>query len=141
MLTKVNELIKENLRNKNKVETNVFKLVKADLINNEKSQKPRPEIDVVKSYNKRLTKSLDAYASRPDIVEKLTNEINIVKTLLPVEVTETVIRDHVSATVQNILSAKDPLNMGPIIGSIKKQLPNADGSLVAKIVREKLSEI
>lgn len=141
MLSKVDSLIKENFKAGKKDTVAALRLVKSELLNNQKTAKPREELDVVKSYYKRLNKSLDAFSKHPDRQEEIQKEIAIIKTLLPEMPSEQKIRDHVEVTVQNWKSQTNAgLNPGVIIGSVKKQLPNADGGLVAKLVKECLAQ-
>lgn len=141
MLSKVDTLIKENFKAGNKESVAALRLVKSELLNNQKTPKPKDELSVVKSYYKRLNKSLDAFAKHPDRQEAIQREIAIVKTLLPEMPSEQKIRDHVEVTIQNWRTQLNAgLQPGVIIGSVKKQLPNADGGLVARIVKECLDQ-
>lgn len=141
MLSKVDTLIKENFKAGNKETVAALRLVKSELLNNQKTPKPKEEMAVIKSYYKRLNKSLDAFAKYPDRQEAIKNELEIVKQLLPEQPSEQKVRDHVEVTIQNWKSQLNAgLQPGVIIGSVKKQLPEADGSLVAKLVKECLAK-
>lgn len=141
MLSAVDILIKDFTKGGKKEEVAALKLVKAELLNNQKTVKPKEELAVVKSYYKRLTKSMDAYQTYPDRQQAIQKEIDIIKTLLPEMPSEQKVRDHVEVTIQNWKSQLNAgLQPGVIIGSVKKQLPNADGGLVARLVKECLAQ-
>ena len=141
MLSKINDSIKRAMSQGNKEYVNVLRLVKAELLNNEKSHSPKEEIDVVKSYVKKLNKALDAFANRPEELTKLNREIEIINEFLPAPVSAVKILDHVSITVQNQISAGTKPNPGLVIRSVKLQLPDADGALVAQIATQYLKDL
>lgn len=137
MLAKINDSIKQGMMQGKKDYVDVLRLVKAELLNNAKSDKPKAELEVVKSYVKKLAKAVDAFASRPNELEKLNKEIEIVNEFLPARVSEQLIRDHVAVTIQNLISGVGARpNPGFVIKAVKAQLPDADGGLVAKVVSE-----
>jgi uncharacterized protein YqeY len=137
MLSKINDSIKKGMLVGDKEAVEALRLVKAELLVNEKTATPRPDMEVVKSYSKKLTKALDAFANRPDQLVKLQKELEIVNALLPVGVPEQTIRDYAETVIQNLRSAVGARpNPGFVIKSVKLHLPDADGSTVAKVVNE-----
>jgi uncharacterized protein YqeY len=143
VLTKINDSIKQGMLQGKTEYVNVLRLVKAELLNHSKSHDAvKDDIAVVKSYVKKLTKALDAYANRPEELERLKREISIVNEFLPTPVSAQQIFDHVSVTVQNLLSAVGARpNPGFVIKAVKAQLPDADGGLVAQITNDVLKGI
>ncbi len=97
--------------------------------------KPKLELDVVKSYAKKLQKSLSSFEGS-DKYEGLEKEVELVKTLLPQELSEVEIQ---SAVDKYLSDNPDANHMGKVIGALKGQLPNADGSTLAKIVKSTLT--
>lgn len=135
MLVVLNKRIIEARKGKDKFSAGVLNLVKAELQNNEKLDKSKPELDVVKSYAKKLQKSLPAFEGS-DKYEGLEKEIKLVKTLLPQELSEVEIQ---SAVDKYLSDNPDANHTGKVIGALKGQLPNADGSTLAKIVKSTLT--
>lgn len=135
MLIELNKKILEARKGGDKFSAGVLNLVKAELQNNEKSEKSKPELEVVKSYAKKLQKSLSMFEGS-DKYEEMHKEVELVKTLLPPELSE----NDIQAAVNKYL-ADNPSesNMGKIIGALKSQLPEADGSTLAKVVKTTLT--
>lgn len=135
MLADLNKNIIEAKKKGDKVSVGVLNLVKSELQSNEKSKKPKPEVDVVKSYMKKLQKSLPLFEGS-ESYEKLENEVKLVKTLLPKELSE----EEIQATVdQYVTDHPDEKHIGKVIGALKVQMPDADGSVLAKIVKATLT--
>ncbi len=146
MLNEINKQILTNMKlGGDKFKTNVLRLVKAELLNNDKTSAPRKDTDVVRSYLKKLRKATNAFAKRPEKLEELESEIKIVSSLLPDGPSEEYISSIINTVIQNITTAEGEVTLdkhrGRIIGSVKKVSPDVDGSLVAKLVVKKLKEI
>ena len=135
MLEDLNYRIIEAKKRGDKLTVSAFVLLKAEQQTNEKQKKPNPEMDVVKSYAKKLQKSLVAFEGS-DQYKDLKLELELVKTLLPEELSEESIQEAVS---QYIASHPNETHVGKVIGALKVQLPNADGSILAKIVKSTLT--
>lgn len=135
MLTELNKKIIEARKGGDKFSAGVFNLVKAELLNNQKEAKPKPEVDVVKSYSKKLTKAISAYEGHAHF-DELQRELDLIKSLLPEELSE---EDIQAAVNQYLANHPDEKHIGKVIGTLKGQLPNADGSTLAKIVKSTLT--
>lgn len=135
MLIELNKKIIEARKGGDKFSAGVLNLVKAELLNNQKEAKPMSELDVVKSYSKKLIKATAAYEGHAHF-DELQKEIELVKTLLPEELSEESIQMAVN---QYLTNNPDEKHMGKVIGALKGQLPNADGSTLAKIVKSTLT--
>ena len=134
MLKEINEKIILAKKSGDKFTSNALLMVKSDLLNNQKTEKPKGELEVVKSYVKKLSKSLEAFKNT-DKYNELEKEYLFVKDLLPPEMSEDQVRLVVSEYV-----AKNPLekNMGKVMGALKSQLKDVDGGVLSKIVKEML---
>jgi len=135
MLKEINAKIITAKKARDKFTSNSYVLLKAELLNNEKIEKPKTELDVVKSYVKKLGKSLEAFKGT-DRHEDLVKEYNLVKTLLPEEMSEAAIREAVNKYVS---ANPEATHMGKVIGAMKSQLENANGAVLAKVVKEVLA--
>jgi uncharacterized protein YqeY len=148
MLTEINQKIIKSIKpGGDKFEAKCLKLLKAELLNNQKTITPRDELDLVKSYVKKLKKALKAFHSYPERLKELEHEVEIISIMLPPEVSEERVRAVVETIVQNIMSADMPNKSemlqkyrGRIIGSTKKVLPDADGGLIAQITIEEINK-
>ncbi|MDB4330270.1 GatB/YqeY domain-containing protein [bacterium] len=132
MLNDINKKIIEAKKARDKFTANSFNLLKSELLNNQKVEKPKAELEVVKSYVKKLSKSLPSFEGTERHAE-LVKEYDLVKTLLPEEMSV----DAIRVAVKDYLSQNPEVNhMGKAIGALKGQLENAEGALLAKVVKE-----
>ncbi|MFA5927338.1 MAG: GatB/YqeY domain-containing protein [Patescibacteria group bacterium] len=77
-------------------------------------------------------------AGREDLATKEMEELEILSAYLPAQLSDEEIRSMVQATIEE-LGATGPSQFGKVIGSVmSKTKGKADGSRVAKIVRELL---
>jgi uncharacterized protein YqeY len=149
MLPEINQKILKAIKpGGNKFEAKCLKLLKAELLNNEKTATPKAQLDVTKSYVKKLKKALKAFVKHPERLALLEDEVKIISTLLPAEVSEERITDVVATVLQNIVTAENPDKAvlirnykGRIIGSTKRVLPDADGGLIAKILIQEINKL
>lgn len=137
MISKINsELIKAR-KSRDIPRSNVLILLKTELINNEKEQKPKKDIDVLISYKKKLIKSMKAFPEGSKAKNDLLYEQEVVSEFLPEELSEEKVRE----TVKQVIDKLGRGNKGAVIGTTMKILQRqADGSVVARIVDEELRE-
>lgn len=125
-----------------------LKNLKAAILNEEVAQNKRdegltePEIEqiIVREVKKR-NESIKLYnqGDRSDLAEAEQAEIDIIKAYLPEQLDEAAVGAIVDATVKQ-LGASGMSDMGKVIGAVKAKVGNsADGSLVAKLVKQALS--
>ncbi|MBI4079317.1 MAG: GatB/YqeY domain-containing protein [Candidatus Levybacteria bacterium] len=75
---------------------------------------------------------------RQDLVDKETKELEILQTYLPAQMNEEEIRIIVEKTISEI-GATSVADMGKLMGAVMAKVKGkADGSLVSKIVKEKI---
>lgn len=87
--------------------------------------------------NKEESKEMFLKGNRNDLVEQLNYEIEVLKTYLPQAIEE----NQVIEVVEKIILDKGN-NFGLVMKEVMAQLGGAvDGSLVSRIVREKLSNV
>lgn len=125
-----------------------LKNLKAAILNEEVAQNRRDEgLDdatieqIIAREVKKRTESIKMYeqGGRADLAETEQKEIDVIKVYLPEQLDETEVRAIVEAAVQQ-LGANGMSDMGKVIGVVKSKVGNtADGSLVAKLVKEALS--
>lgn len=125
-----------------------LKNLKAAILNEEVSQNKRDEgLDdaiieqIIAREVKKRNESIKLYTQgdRADLAEVEQSEIDIIKVYLPEQLGEDEVRSIVDAAVQQ-LGASGMSDMGKVIGVVKSKAGNAaDGSLVAKLVKEALS--
>ena len=141
---KIEEDIKTSMRSGDKERTNILRLLISS-IKNEKIKKGEELTDeetmkVLQREAKQRKESMASYAAadRPELVSIEENELKLIATYLPVELSDSEIIKIVDETFTEMSDpSKD--DMGKIIGVVMKKLgAQADGSRVSRIVREKL---
>jgi len=130
MLDLVNKKIIDAKKSGDKFTSNVFVLLKSELLNNEKSKKPIGELEVVEKYAKKLFKTLKMFENT-DRYEDLEKEYNLIKELLPKQMSE----EETKKYVEEYLKQNPSKEVGKTIGAIKKELKNVDGAILAKVVK------
>ena len=91
---------------------------------------------------KKRRESISMYEqnNRADLAENEKNEIAVLEKYMPEQLSEADVR----AKVDEVVAGMGEVNMqqmGQVIGAVKAQLGNsADGALIAKVVKEKLTQ-
>ena len=168
-MIRVDQLIKEALLSKDKIALNAYKNLKSEL-QKVLTAKNAPEysealfIQVIAKYAKSLEDAILQFseAHRDDLVSSYTDELEIVKKLLPEPVNETQIcfelanwmiehgynfhKKSTSVLKDNKISKIDfeefdPIpkkEMGTAIKYLKSKFPTADGKMISEIVKKYL---
>ena len=99
-------------------------------------------LGVISSYVKKMIKAVEEYQSLGDrgqeMAEKIQFEINFLSTYLPEQLSD----EEVEKIVDEVLSELgdvDISQMGRVIGAVMAKGDGIDGSIVSKIVKDKLS--
>jgi len=116
-------------------------------VSKKKSEKGEEATDelvlgVISSYVKKMTKAVEEYKSLGDrgieMAEKIQFEIDFLSGWLPEQLSE----EDVAKLVDEVLAdlgEVDMSQMGRIIGAVMAKGEGIDGSVVSKLVKEKLS--
>ena len=147
----IDNLIKESLKAKKTVDLKVYRNLKADILSF-KTQKNAPEyteeseIKVIQKYAKRLEDSISEFtkAGREDLVTECKEELEVLQSLLPKPVT----KEEITECIRLLAIEKNwtfgieisipKKEMGNVIKQVKLEFPNADGKLIADVVKELL---
>lgn len=148
MLEKINEDLKNALKEKNTFKLSVLRMLKSALQLEQISKKHELEdnevVTVIKKQVKVRKDSLEEYKkfNKLDQVDSLEKEIEILSSYLPEEMSEEAIIKIVEETVTEI-NPTGMKDMGLVMKSVNAKLAdaNADMSLVSKLVKEKLSTL
>ncbi len=150
-MIEIDNLIKESLKNKNTTELKAYRNLKADILKF-KTQKNAPELteDKLIQITSKSCKSLEdsifefSKAGREDLMLECREELEVLKKLLPEPVSLEKIYFTIEEHCQKYGWLKDgelaipKKEMGKLIKTIKKELPNANSELIAEIVKENL---
>ena len=114
------------------------KLIKAALINNQHSEKPVSELDVLHKMVKEREKAIAIYekAGRDDLAIKETRELDYIKEMVPKEPSEQEIAEFISELMEaTTLTIKDTKN---VIADVQSSFPTAQKSTIVKIFKSLL---
>lgn len=155
----VDDLIKWSMKSRNQTELRAYKNLKAEIqaFKTAKNAKPYDEvaeISIIKKYCEKLEKSILSFseAHREDLVAEYSDELEVLRKLLPEPVSESQIRlfigfdlEYFSQFREEFLSEKGEITkgiqipkkeMGNAIKHLKSKFPQADGKLISTIVKE-----
>ncbi|MGF9963214.1 GatB/YqeY domain-containing protein [Bacillus rhizoplanae] len=145
LLGRLNDDMKQAMKNKEKQKLTVIRMVKAALQNEEiklqHSLAEDEELTVLAREVKQYKDSLLEFekAGREDLVDKLKSEIQILETYLPEQLTE----EELATVIQQVISevgAASKADMGKVMSAVMPKVKGkADGSQVNKLVSQLLA--
>jgi uncharacterized protein YqeY len=131
LMEQVNNDIKEAMKAKQQFRLDALRMLKAEFIKNNTSVKPIDELSVTIAHNKRLQDSLEMYQAGTEAHDKILQEMEVLKTYLPSQMTEA----EVVALISDIKTrgAKD---MGAIMKELQPQIKGRfDGKRASELVK------
>lgn len=139
--------LKEAMQNKDTLKKDTITMLRAAILQVEKDTlKELSEAEmgaIVAKEIKKRQESIPDYekGGRPDLVEQLKKEIEILSRYAPKQLTEQEIITIVDETIVAV-GATGPRDMGKVMGAIReKTAGRADGKLVSEIVKSKLANM
>ena len=145
---KIDKMIMASMKSHDTARTETLRAMKTAFLNWKtakenvgKTMSEADEINILKKMVKQREESIEQYnaAGRTELADSEKMQANIIQEFLPKEATAD---DIVKAFEQVQAEGKlEPLkaNMGAYIKSIKATLPNADGKMVADIVKQRVN--
>lgn len=145
LLERLNNDMKQAMKNKEKDRLTVIRMIKAALQNEAISAggelSEDAELTVLSREVKQRKDSLHEFekAGREDLVEKVRTELKYVEAYMPQQLTEEEIAQIVKETISET-GAASKAEMGKVMAAIMPKVKGkADGSLVNKLVQQHLS--
>ncbi|MEH7461278.1 GatB/YqeY domain-containing protein [Bacillus thuringiensis] len=145
LLGRLNDDMKQAMKNKEKQKLTVIRMVKSALQNEaiklQHSLTEEEELTVLAREVKQYKDSLLEFekAGREDLVDKLKSEIQILETYLPEQLTE----EELTAVIQQVISevgAASKADMGKVMSAVMPKVKGkADGSQVNRLVSQLLA--
>jgi len=134
--------LKTAMKEKDTIRKNVVIMMKAAVLQVEKDKRIELDdegvIDVLAKGVKQRRDAIPEFerGNRPDVVEDLKHEIDILMAYLPQQLSEAEIRKIVADTVSEV-GATSAKEMGKVMGALQPKIKGkADGKLVNTIVKE-----
>ena len=152
----VDDLIKRSMKSRNQTELRAYKNLKAEIqaFKTAKNAKPydeAAEISIIRKYCEKLEKSILSFseAHRDDLVTEYSDELEVLRKLLPEPVNESQVcselsewcrENHFTQKFQTAIGYEEHLiipkkEMGNAIKHLKSKFPQADGKLISNIVK------
>lgn len=146
LLERLNNDMKQAMKNKEKDKLSVIRMVKASLQNEaiklgKKELSEEVELTILSREVKQRKESLHEFdkAGRQDLVDKLHAELAIVELYMPEQLSEEELSEIVKETISEV-GATSKAEMGKVMAAIMPKVKGkADGSLVNKLVQQHLS--
>ena len=138
--------LKEAMKAKDKPKLDAIRQVQTEIAK-KKSEKGEEATDelvlgVISSYVKKMAKAVDEYNSLgergAEMAEKIQFEIDFLSQWLPEQLSEEDVEKLVDEVLTE-LGEYDMSQMGRIIGAVMAKGDGIDGSIVSRIVKEKLT--
>ncbi len=135
--------LKEAMRNKDVIKRTVLRTVLSEIRNTEIAKQNTLDdsgIEVVITKQAQQRKdSIEAYitAERHDLVDKETQELNILSSYLPEQMSDDEVKEIVKGVIRDV-GAKDISDMGKVMGAI---MPKVRGRADGKIVNGMVTQI
>ena len=138
--------LKDAMKAKDKPKLDAIRQIQTEIAKKkaEKGEEVNDELvlGVISSYVKKMIKAVEEYQSLGDrgqeMAEKIQFEIDFLRSYLPEQISE----EEVEKIVDEVLSELgdvDISQMGRVIGAVMAKGDGIDGSVVSKIVKNKLS--
>lgn len=146
LLERLNNDMKQAMKNKEKDKLSVIRMIKASL-QNEAIKLGKPglsedeELTILSREMKQRKDSLHEFekAGRDDLVEKLRTELTFVELYMPKQLSEAELTEIVKQAISE-LGATSKAEMGKVMSVVIPQVKGkADGTLVNKLVQQHLS--
>ncbi len=102
---------------------------------------PEAELKMLNKLAKQRQDALDIYTKegREDLAQKEQEELDIIKTYMPEQLSEEEVKNKVQEIIQNT-GAEGMKDMGKVMGIASKELlGKADGKMISDIVKKELS--
>lgn len=141
---KIDKMIMEALKAGEKVKAGAFRMLKAEFLVFKTAKNARPlddtaEISIIKKMIKQRQDAAKEYleAGRLELADNELDEVEVLKVLLPAEITE----EQITEAVKEVANTVEPVkkNMGVFMKTVKAKYPTADGKMISQIVSGFLS--
>jgi uncharacterized protein YqeY len=151
LLDRLNEDLKEAMRNKDKVRLRTIRSLRAALKNKEIDQREdgaetvlseQDQLAVVRKQVNQRKDSIEQYenAGRDDLVEKEQEELEVLDEYMPAQVSDEELKEKLQSIIDEV-GAESMADMGPVMGRAMDELRGkVDGGRVQTVVKQILGE-
>ena len=141
---KIDKMIMEALKAGEKIKAGAFRMLKSEFLVFKTAKNAKPlddvaEISIIKKMIKQRQDAAKEYleAGRLELADDELDEVEVLKVLLPAEITE----EQITEAVKEVANTVEPIkkNIGVFMKAVKDKYPTADGKMVSQIVSAFLS--
>ena len=136
---KIDKMIMEALKAGEKIKAGAFRMLKSEFLVFKTAKNAKPlddvaEISIIKKMIKQRQDAAKEYleAGRLELADDELDEVEVLKVLLPAEITEEQITEAVKEGANTVEPIKK--NIGVFMKAVKDKYPTADGKMVSQIV-------
>jgi uncharacterized protein len=145
LLEKLNQDMKQAMKNKDKETLSVIRMVKSTLQNElikqgTDSLSEEEDLSVLSRELKQRNDSLQEFqkANRDDLVKKLEAEIAILQKYMPKQLSDNELLQLIKETIEQV-GASSKADFGKVMGALMPKVKGkADGSVVNRLVKQEL---
>lgn len=145
----IGEDIKSAMKSKDKIRLETVRSIKKVILEKEVALRPKgqdslteeQEIEVLSQQAKQRRDSIEQYqkAGREDLAEKEAQELAIIETYLPKQLSEAEVNTIIDEIIASV-GATSSKDLGKVMGSAMQQLKGkADGKRIQELVKNKLA--
>ncbi|WP_100406749.1 GatB/YqeY domain-containing protein [Bacillus solitudinis] len=145
LLERLNQDMKNAMRNKDKQKLSVIRMVKSSLQNEQiKLGRELTDDESLTVLNRELKQRKDSLhefeqANREDLASKLRDELVVLEDYMPEQLSDEEVTEIVKETIAEV-GASTKADMGKVMGAIMPKVKGkADGGLVNRLVQQHLS--
>lgn len=143
MITKIDNLIAETMKNREMEKLEALRMIKSTLTKAEKDGTELTDANIAKILLKMKKQSEDAIsqfksANRLDLVEKETNDLNVIMMFAPSEPSEKEIEDATKNICTELEANGTAINMAvmkTVMSKVQEKYPTASGKIISTVVR------
>lgn len=144
---RIMDQLKQAMRDKNEIALRTLRSIKAALLEAKTAVNAKADLseaDELKLLQKMAKQRKDSMVifkeqGREDLAQKEADELQILETFLPAQITDKVLREKVQGIIEQT-GAATAADMGKVMGAANKALAGqADGARIAAMVRSLLS--
>ena len=136
---KIDKMIMEALKAGEKIKAGAFRMLKSEFLVFKTAKNAKPlddaaEISIIKKMIKQRQDAAKEYleVGRLELADDELDEVEVLKVLLPAEITE----EQITEAVKEVANTVEPIkkNIGVFMKAVKDKYPTADGKMVSQIV-------
>lgn len=143
LIEKINTLIAEALKSGNRQRCESIKLIKAALMNLQKSGKQyteETELNTLMKMKAQLEDSIKQYteANRKELADKENYDLSVLLEFLPKQATDEEIADATNKAIDELGHTPTMADMRIVLAKVKETYPTANGGVVSKVLKERM---